>query len=190
MKVIVMIGSKSDEKYVDKSGIRELFAACEIDWKLWVISAHRNLELVIEKSKDIIRPESADFADLVIAAAGMAADLPKVVAAATNFSLPVIGVALPSDAKPDASDALGAMTSVPKGCPFVIASGIGAAALLHAGITAVQMLTIGEDVKSKMIRNDFLAGYYRENVSKEPIIPLYQSERKEGLDDGQSASAD
>lgn len=173
-KVIIMLGSENDDKYVVESKACELLDICDIEWEIWVISAHRNHHEATEKSKEIVKN---GLADLVIAAAGKMADLPKVVAAATDFRLLVIGVPLPSSAHPDAGDAIAAMTDLPKGCPILVASGVGADSLFHAAHLATLILSTDSDIISKMMRAS-LVKYYSEKIQKPAIIPLRKSEKK------------
>ena len=75
---------------------------------------------------------------MIIAAAGMAAHLPGVIAAQTT--VPVIGVPIKSSF--DGMDALLAIVQMPPGIPVAT---VGVNAGLNAAILAVQMLAISDE---------------------------------------------
>lgn len=102
--VLVISGSKSDQKVIDKttSTLDEL----EISYEVKIASAHREPDRV----KSIV--ETTD-AKVIIAIAGLAAALPGVVASFTRK--PVIGV--PVSAALNGLDALLSIVQMPKGVP-------------------------------------------------------------------------
>jgi 5-(carboxyamino)imidazole ribonucleotide mutase len=133
VRVAVLIGSESDRDAIEPA-ITEL-AERGIDHELLVLSAHRNPR------------EVADYAALaagrgigvIIAAAGMAAALPGVVAAHTE--LPVIGVPLTSSKSVMGGlDALLSIAQMPPGVPVACVSVNGAR---NAAILAAKILAVG-----------------------------------------------
>jgi len=103
MDVLILAGSKSDEKIVEK--------ACDIlkgkaSYKVEYCSAHREPE----RLKKLVE---ASEAKVFICIAGLSAALPGVVASHTKK--PVIGV--PVNVKLDGLDALLSMMQMPKGVP-------------------------------------------------------------------------
>ena len=132
-QVGIIIGSESDRATMD-SAVAELDAR-NVESELVVLSAHRN------------PVEVADWAGsarsrglrVIIAAAGMAAALPGVVAAQTE--LPVIGVPLTSSKSPlGGVDALLAIVQMPPGVPVACVSIDGAK---NAAVLALRMLASG-----------------------------------------------
>lgn len=103
-EVMVISGSKSDEKIVKKA--TDVLDEYKIGYKVEYASAHRDPEKVekIVKSTD---------AKVFIAIAGLSAALPGVVASKTKK--PVIGV--PVESKLGGLDALLSIAQMPKGVP-------------------------------------------------------------------------
>jgi 5-(carboxyamino)imidazole ribonucleotide mutase len=137
--VLYLIGSDSDLKIFDKSKVCEILEAVGVEWELSVLSAHRHkkqLEEYVESKTGLIRNSTPIF----IAAAGMAAHLPGVIAACKRL-VPVFGVALPSDGFPDAQDAALSIYRMPPGVPVGF-YGIGEAGLYNATIAACQILAL------------------------------------------------
>ncbi|MGH2603131.1 MAG: 5-(carboxyamino)imidazole ribonucleotide mutase [Dehalococcoidia bacterium] len=127
-KVLIVAGSESDRPIVDKAEkvLREAGVDCTVE----IASAHRTPDRVAELARGA---EEAGYG-VVIAAAGLAAALPGVMAAHT--SLPVIG--LPVAAGPlNGIDALLAIAMMPPGVP-VAAVGIDNGA--NAGHLALRIL--------------------------------------------------
>jgi len=140
-KVAVLLGSKNDMDYIE--GAKELLEKFKIPYEVFVMSAHRTLDKVVEFSKTA---EESGFG-VIIACAGMAAHLPGVIAAKT--SLPVIGVPLPtSDIK--GMDALLAIVQMPSGVP-VATMAIGKAGVKNAAILSAQILALSDtELKSRL----------------------------------------
>ena len=90
---------------------------------------------------------------IIIAAAGMAAHLPGVIAASTT--LPVIGV--PINSTLDGMDALLAIVQMPPGIPVAT---VGVNASLNAAILAVEMLSLADDNLAGRL------AAYKENLKK------------------------
>jgi 5-(carboxyamino)imidazole ribonucleotide mutase len=126
VKVVVLVGSKSDLEIAEK--VRERLTAFEIPCDVHVASAHRNPDKVDRLVRD---PD----ADVFVAMAGLSAALPGVVAARTLK--PVIGVPLHRGL---GLDSLLSVVQMPPGIP-VAAVGLDAAenaALLAAEILATR----------------------------------------------------
>jgi 5-(carboxyamino)imidazole ribonucleotide mutase len=124
----VIMGSDSDFQVMEETmNILEYFKIpCEVK----VSSAHRTLDRTLNWVKQF----EGQGGKLIIAAAGLSAHLPGVIAGATI--LPVIGVPMRSGAL-DGVDALYSIVQMPPGVP-VATVGIGAAR--NAGILAAQIL--------------------------------------------------
>ena len=90
---------------------------------------------------------------VIIAAAGMAAHLPGVIAASTT--LPVIGV--PINSTLDGMDALLAIVQMPPGIPVAT---VGVNASLNAAILAVEMLSLADAGLAERLAD------YKENLKK------------------------
>jgi len=129
--VLFMIGSDSDTPAVEPG--LQLMSEKGMSLELKVISAHRNLEeLVI-----YLRREESAFR-IVIAAAGLSAALPGVVASLVK--LPVIGVPLVSGSL-SGIDALLSILQLPRGVP-VATMGIGKQGVLNAVLLAERILKL------------------------------------------------
>ena len=142
-KVAIVIGSVSD---------RETMAECKryleyfgIEYEERILSAHRTPEETSQFAKDA---ENLGF-NLLIAAAGMAAHLPGVLAAHTT--LPVIGVPLAnSDLR--GLDALYSIVQMPAGVPVATVA-IGQAGAVNAAVLAAEILASQyRDVKQKLVQ--------------------------------------
>jgi len=142
ISVAVIVGSGSDLEVVNETvKILESFG---IKHSINIASAHRTPEHL----KQIIQGAESAGAKVFIAAAGMAAALPGVVASETI--LPVIGV--PMKGKGLASmDALFSIVQMPKGVPVATVA-IGKAGAINAGVLAAQIIAVADDVmKEKVI---------------------------------------
>lgn len=106
----------------------------EIPFEINALSAHRTPD-VVEK---FARSAKDRGIKVIIAAAGMAAHLPGVVAAMTP--LPVIGV--PIKASFDGLDALLAIVQMPPGIPVATVAVDGA---MNAALLAVQIIASGDE---------------------------------------------
>lgn len=128
--VSIIMGSTSDLPIMEKAA--QLLNDFEIPFEMNALSAHRTPEEVEIFAKNA---ESRGI-KVIIAAAGMAAHLPGVIAASTP--LPVIGV--PINSTLDGMDALLAIVQMPPGIPVAT---VGINGALNAAILAVQMLSLG-----------------------------------------------
>jgi len=140
-KVAVLMGSASDETVMQECiKALDFFA---IPNEKHVLSAHRNPDEVDRFSREA---ESRGFA-VIIAAAGMAAALPGVVA--SRSVLPVIGVPLEGSAL-SGVDALFSIVQMPAGIPVATVA-IGKAGARNAGILAAEILALADgDVRKKL----------------------------------------
>lgn len=148
--VSIIMGSTSDLPIMEKAA--KLFDEFEIPFEIHALSAHRTPEEVEKFAKNA----RLKGIEVIIAAAGMAAHLPGVIASMTT--LPVIGV--PINASLDGLDALLAIVQMPPGIPVAT---VGINASMNAAILAAQILA----VKDEKIREK-LAGY-KESM-KEKIV--------------------
>ena len=142
--VSIIMGSTSDWKVMERAAT--LLNDLEIPFEINALSAHRTPEKVDKYSKEA----EGRGIKVIIAAAGMAAHLPGVIAAGT--SLPVIGV--PINASLDGMDSLLAIVQMPPGIPVAT---VGINASLNASLLAVQMLSLGDKTiaeKSKNYKNN------------------------------------
>lgn len=126
----VIMGSDSDYKVMEEA--LEVLRQFEVPFEVIISSPQRTLKRTV----DWVKGFEAQGGKLIIAAAGLAAHLPGVVAGATI--LPVIGVPISSGAM-EGIDALYSIVQMPPGIP-VATVGIGAAR--NAALLAVQILMI------------------------------------------------
>ena len=149
-KVSIIMGSTSDLPVMKKAA--EFLDEMEIPFEVHALSAHRTpaeVEKFAKNAKD-------NGIQVIIAAAGMAAHLPGVIASMTT--LPVIGV--PVKASLDGLDALLAIVQMPPGIPVAT---VGIDGALNAGILAAQiMATADENLQKKLVD-------YKENLKKKIV---------------------
>lgn len=124
------MGSTSDMPVMKKAA--DFLNDLEIPFEINALSAHRTPEQVEEFAKNA----EDRGVKVIIAAAGMAAHLPGVIA--SMVKIPVIGV--PINASLDGMDALLAIVQMPPGIPVAT---VGINAAQNAGILAAQMLATG-----------------------------------------------
>jgi 5-(carboxyamino)imidazole ribonucleotide mutase len=134
-KVLVVMGSDSDLPVM--AACMQMLADFAIAHDVKICSAHRSPDLAAQMARDA----AANGYGVIIAAAGLAAHLPGVLAAYTV--LPVIGVPVKSGALAG-QDALYAIVQMPAGIPVatVAIDGAANAALLAARILAVSDETL------------------------------------------------
>ena len=135
MKAVVSIimGSTSDLPVMEKAA--QLLDEMQIPFEINALSAHRTPEAVEAFAKGA-RDRGLK---VIIAAAGMAAALPGVIAA--NTTLPVIGVPVKGSML-DGVDALYSIIQMPAGIPVATVAINGA---MNAAILAVQMLALSDE---------------------------------------------
>ena len=130
-KVGIIMGSDSDLPVVEKA-INTL-KDFEVPFEVHVFSAHRTPV----EAKEFSANARANGFGVIIAAAGMAAHLPGVIAASTT--VPVIGV--PISATLQGMDALLAIVQMPPGIPVATVAINGGA---NAGILAAKILATSD----------------------------------------------
>lgn len=126
------MGSTSDLPVMEKAAC--FFDEMEVPFEINALSAHRTPEAV----EQFARNAEKRGIKVIIAAAGMAAHLPGVIASMTT--LPVIGV--PIKASLDGMDALLAIVQMPPGIPVAT---VGINGSLNAAILALQMIATGDE---------------------------------------------
>jgi 5-(carboxyamino)imidazole ribonucleotide mutase len=137
--VSIIMGSTSDYPVMEKAA--KFFEEIEIPFEINALSAHRTPDAV-EKFASNAKENGIK---VIIAAAGMAAHLPGVIAAMTP--IPVIGV--PIKASLDGMDALLAIAQMPPGIPVATVAINGS---LNAAILATQMMgTNNEEIYNKTV---------------------------------------
>ena len=126
------MGSTSDMPIMEKAA--QLLNDFQIPFEINALSAHRTPAQV----EEFARNAHKRGIKVIIAAAGMAAHLPGVIAAMTP--LPVIGVPIKSTL--EGVDALLAIVQMPPGIPVAT---VGINAGLNAAILATQILALGDE---------------------------------------------
>lgn len=141
------MGSTSDLPVMEKAA--QFLNDMEVPFEINALSAHRTPEEVEKFAKGA----KERGIKVIIAAAGMAAHLPGVIASMTT--LPVIGV--PIKASLDGIDALLAIVQMPPGIPVAT---VGINGSLNAAILALQMIATGDEaVQLKLSK-------YKEDLKK------------------------
>lgn len=149
-KISIIMGSTSDLPVMKKAA--DFFEIMEIPFEINALSAHRTPTEVETFAKNA---ESKGI-KVIIAAAGMAAHLPGVIASMTK--LPVIGV--PINATLSGLDALLAIVQMPPGIPVATVSIDGAQ---NAAILAAQILSLADTELAKKLA-DFKEGLKKKIV--------------------------
>ena len=145
--VSIIMGSTSDLPVMEKAA--KFFDEMEVPFEINALSAHRTPEAVEQFAKNA----QNRGIKVIIAAAGMAAHLPGVIASMTT--LPVIGV--PIKASLDGMDALLAIVQMPPGIPVAT---VGINGSLNAAILALQMIATGDEPISQKL------AAYKEDLKK------------------------
>ena len=136
-QVGIIIGSESDREVMYECVLElERLQVTMISPEITVASAHRDPDMVDE----FIAKTKEQGVKIIIAAAGMSAALPGVVAAKTK--LPVIGVPMKSDLM--GIDSLLSISQMPKGVPVATMS-IGKHGAINAALFAKRCLSIWND---------------------------------------------
>lgn len=156
-QVGVIMGSDSDYQIMEET--LEILHQFGVSFEVIISSAQRTLDRTVNWVKGF----EIQGGKLIIAAAGLAAHLPGVVAGATI--LPVIGVPMSSGAL-EGIDALYSIVQMPMGIP-VATVGIGAAR--NAALLAIQILTIQDRVLSIKLK-DYRAQMLRDIESKDEAL--------------------
>lgn len=153
MKVAIVFGSKSDKDIM--KGAAEALKEFNIEYKAFILSAHR----VPEKLMEVIKELEQDDCQCIIAGAGLAAHLPGVIASHTTK--PVIGV--PINAALNGLDSLLSIVQMPKSIPVAT---VGINNSYNAGMLAVQMIALKDEtvaVKLKEYRKNMKEKFINEN---------------------------
>lgn len=148
--VSIIMGSTSDLPVMEKAA--EILNTFSIPFEINALSAHRTPEEVEKFTKGA----ASRGIKVIIAAAGMAAHLPGVIASMT--SLPVIGV--PIKASLEGLDSLLAIVQMPPGIPVAT---VGINAAQNAGILAAQIIAAGDrEVMKEVVK-------YKESLKKKIV---------------------
>lgn len=141
IQVLVLMGSQSDEKAMEKC--LAYLEAFGITHEAHVASAHRDPD----KVEALASGAEKRGVRVIIAAAGMAAALPGVVAART--ALPVIGVPLDASSL-GGMDALYSIVQMPPGIPVATVA-IGSAGARNAAVLAARIIALEDNaVRTKL----------------------------------------
>lgn len=148
--VSIIMGSTSDLPVMEKAA--EILNSFKIPFEMNALSAHRTPDEVEKFAKSA----SGRGIKVIIAAAGMAAHLPGVIAAMTP--LPVIGV--PIKASLEGLDSIFSILQMPPGIPVAT---VGVNAAQNAGILAAQIIATGNDEILKEVSN------FKESLKKKIV---------------------
>lgn len=157
MKAAIIMGSTSDIAKVEPAVA--ILKKYKVDVQVRCLSAHRAHTGLTQFMEEI----NENGAEVVIAAAGMAAALPGVVASQTV--LPVIGVPL-SGATLDGMDALMSIVQMPSGIPVatVAINGSKNAAYLALQIMAIKHEEIKKQLQAERVEMESAAMKANEEV--------------------------
>ncbi len=144
------MGSTSDLPVMEKAAV--LLNEFEIPFEINALSAHRTPREV----ETFATNAQKNGIKVIIAAAGMAAHLPGVIASMTT--IPVIGV--PINSTLDGMDALLAIVQMPPGIPVAT---VGIDASLNAAILAVQIMAIEDEQLQTKLK------VYKEGLKKKIV---------------------
>jgi 5-(carboxyamino)imidazole ribonucleotide mutase len=148
--VSIIMGSTSDLPIMEKAA--EILNDFRIPFEMNALSAHRTPEEVEKFAKNA----ASRGIKVIIAAAGMAAHLPGVIAAMTP--LPVIGV--PIKASLEGLDSIFSILQMPPGIPVAT---VGVNAAQNAGILAAQIIATGDETIMKEVIK------YKESLKKKIV---------------------
>lgn len=137
MKVAIIMGSKSDYEVVKKA--EAIFDQFSLPVTTRILSAHRTLE----ETLDFVKGAKAQGYKVIIAAAGKAAHLPGVVAAATP--LPVIGLPMKTSMM-GGLDSVLSILQMPAGIPVAT---VGVDASENAALLALRILSLEDEELAK-----------------------------------------
>ena len=142
--VSIIMGSTSDLPVMEKAC--KWLDEQEIPFEVNALSAHRTPQAV----KEFAHNSAGRGIRVIIAAAGMAAALPGVIAASTT--LPVIGV--PIKGMLDGLDAMLSIIQMPPGIPVAT---VGVNGAMNAAILAAEMLALTDPAIAQRV-HDYKAG--------------------------------
>jgi 5-(carboxyamino)imidazole ribonucleotide mutase len=149
--VSIIMGSTSDLPVMEAAA--KFLDELEIPFEMSALSAHRTPAEV----EQFARNAESRGLKVIIAAAGMAAHLPGVIASMST--LPVIGV--PIKASLEGLDALLAIVQMPPGIPVAT---VGINGALNAGILAAQMIALQDEKVAASLKK------YKEGLKKKIIM--------------------
>lgn len=153
--VSIIMGSTSDLPVMEKAC--KFLNDMQIPFEVNALSAHRTPDAV----ESFAKGAKDRGVKVIIAAAGMAAALPGVIAASTT--LPVIGV--PIKGMLDGLDAMLSIIQMPPGIPVAT---VGVNGAMNAAILACEMIALcDENVAAKMAEYKVGLGKKIENANKE-----------------------
>jgi len=137
-RVSIIMGSVSDLPIMEKAA--KVLNDFEIPFEMQALSAHRTPSEVEVFAKNA----QSRGIEVIIAAAGMAAHLPGVIASMTT--LPIIGV--PINSGLEGMDALLAIVQMPPGIPVAT---VGINAGMNAALLAAQILALKDETLQKKL---------------------------------------
>ena len=138
-QIRIILGSKSDVEQCES--MQQILRDFGVDYDFHISSAHRNPE----KTAQLAKNAEAEGVQVIIAAAGMAAHLPGVIASHTI--LPVIGVPLVSG-NLGGIDALLSIVQMPTGVPVAT---VAIGGVKNAALLAIQILALNNpELKEKL----------------------------------------
>ncbi len=149
-RVSIIMGSTSDLPVMEKAA--KILDEFEVPFEMHALSAHRTPAEV----EDFAKNAQGRGIEVIIAAAGMAAHLPGVIASMTP--LPVIGV--PINSTLDGMDALLAIVQMPPGIPVAT---VGINAAMNAAILATQVLAVKDPTLQTKLAD------YKEGLKKKIV---------------------
>jgi 5-(carboxyamino)imidazole ribonucleotide mutase len=149
-KVSIIMGSTSDLPVMESAA--KILNDFKIPFEMNALSAHRTPEEVEKFAKNA----AGRGIKVIIAAAGMAAHLPGVIASMTP--VPVIGV--PIKASLEGLDSIFSILQMPPGIPVAT---VGVNAAQNAGILAAQILATSD----KAVMNEVIK--YKESLKKKIV---------------------
>lgn len=152
--VSIIMGSTSDLPVMEKAA--KFLDEMGVFFEMNALSAHRTPAEV----ETFARQAKERGIKVILAAAGMAAALPGVIAA--NTTLPVIGI--PIKGMLDGLDSMLSIIQMPPGIPVAT---VGVNGALNAAILAVEMLSLGDDQLASRLAE------YKENL-KQKIVKANQ----------------
>jgi 5-(carboxyamino)imidazole ribonucleotide mutase len=148
--VSIIMGSTSDLPVMEKTA--DILNSFKIPFEMNALSAHRTPDEVEKFTKNA----EGRGIKVIIAAAGMAAHLPGVIASMTP--LPVIGV--PIKASLEGLDSIFSILQMPPGIPVAT---VGVNAAQNAGILAAQIIATGDkNVMKEVVK-------YKESLKKKIV---------------------
>ncbi len=148
--VSIIMGSTSDLPILRKAA--DFLDAMEVPFEMQALSAHRTPAEV----EQFAREAEGRGLKVIIAAAGMAAALPGVIAAMTT--LPVIGI--PINSTLEGRDALYSIVQMP---PGIAVATVGINGGLNAAILAVQILALSDNAIAERFAS------YRRHLSEKIV---------------------